>query len=174
SSGFHPAPRISFGDALPLGVASEAELIDLEVTTPCEPAEVMDRLNRDLPAGVRVRQAWLWPRKGASPADSVLAATYTVPLSEEINAGFDDQLHTFLAQATVMATRQKKRRSETIDLRPWVVDLQRQNDRLVMTLRAGSPLFLAAYLLGKDPEEVRTLRICKTDIQLKDTDMRLD
>ncbi|MEJ2519264.1 MAG: hypothetical protein P8Y91_02830, partial [Desulfuromonadales bacterium] len=63
---------------------------------------------------------------------------------------------------------------ETIDLRPWVVDLQRQNDRLVMTLRAGSPLFLAAYLLGKDPEEVRTLRICKTDIQLKDTDMRLD
>ena len=29
SAGFHPAPRISFGDALPLGVSSEAELIDL-------------------------------------------------------------------------------------------------------------------------------------------------
>ena len=168
SAGFHPAPRISFGDALPLGVASEAELIDLELTTPCQPQEAMKRLNQELPDGVRVLQAESWPRKGEAPANSVLAATFQVPLPEDTEDGLADRLEDFLEQDTVIATRAKKNRSSQLDLRPWVLDLKREDDFLWMKMHSGSPLFLAAYLLQKDVELVRALGIKKTAIELKD------
>jgi radical SAM family uncharacterized protein/radical SAM-linked protein len=174
SAGFHPAPRISFGDALPLGVASESELIDLELTAPCEPTEALERLNRELPEGVRTLKSELWPRKSDAPANSILAATFRVPLPEDTDEGLDERLANFLAQDTVITTRMKKHRATELDLRPWVLDLERQGDQLWMKMHSGSPLFLAAYLLETDVEKVRTLGIHKTAIELKDTERLID
>ena len=168
SAGFHPAPRISFGDALPLGVASEAELIDLELSSFCQPQEAMQQLNQELPEGVRVLKAENWPRKGEAPANSILAATYKVPLPEDTNDGLKERLDDFLAQEAVIATRTKKNLASELDLRPWVLDLKREGSNLWMRMHSGSPLFLAAYLLGKDIEIVRALGIHKTAIDLKD------
>ncbi len=168
SAGFHPAPRVSFGDALPLGVSSETELIDLELTMPCQPQEAMARLNQELPAGVCVLSAEIWPRKNASPADSILATTFKVPLPEDTDDGLESRLKDFLAQKSVVTTRVKKNRSSELDLRPWVLDLRRQGNLLWMRMHSGSPLFLAAYLLNKDVEQVRVLGIVKTAIELKD------
>ncbi len=174
SKGFHPAPRISFGDALPLGVASEAELIDLELTTPCQPQDTMDKLNQELPEGVRVLKAELWPRKGEAPANSILAATFKVPLPEDTDEKLVDRLKDFLAQETVITTRSKKNRTSELDLRPWVLDLQREDNVLCMKMHSGSPLFLAAYLLERDIELVRALGIHKTAVELKDTETNVD
>ncbi len=174
SAGFHPAPRISFGDALPLGVASEAELIDLTLTAPCQPQEAMERLSQELPEGVRILAAETWPRKGEAPANSILAATFKVPLPEDTDDGFEDRLANFLKQDTVITTRRKKNRAVEIDLRPWVLDLKRQDNLLWIKMHSGSPLFLAAYLLEKDVEEVRTLGIYKTAIELKDVEIQVD
>ena len=174
SAGFHPAPRISFGDALPLGVSSEAELIDLELTAPCQPQEAMQRLNQRLPEGVRVLNAEQWPRKAEGPANSVLAATFKVPLPESLQDGLDERLKEFLERETVMTTRTKKHRATQLDLRPWVLDLHRDEEFLWMRKHSGSPLFLAAYLLQMDAELVRVLGIHKTAIELKDTERLLD
>ncbi|MHB8709554.1 MAG: TIGR03960 family B12-binding radical SAM protein, partial [Desulfuromonadales bacterium] len=57
SGGFHPAPRIGFGDALPLGVSSESELIDLDLSAEYAPDAAMAALNRELPAGMTVLAA---------------------------------------------------------------------------------------------------------------------
>ena len=174
SAGFHPAPRISFGDALPLGVASEAELIDLELTDWCEPQEVCERLNREFPEGVTILKAEAWPRKGDAPANSIVAATFKVPLPVDVDDHLGDRLVAFLAQDKVIAARTKKNRSEEIDLRPWVVDLKLEGGQLWMKMPSGSPLFLAAYLLQKDVEEVRSLGICKTGIELKVAGTQVD
>ena len=168
SAGYHPAPRISFGDALPLGVASEAEIVDLELTAECQPATVMENLNREFPEGVRVLKAEPWPRKGEAPASSIVAATYRVPLPAQVADGFATRLKDFLLQDSVITTRVKKNREEKIDLRPWVVDLQCRDHQLWMELQSGSPLFLSAYLLEKDIEDVRTMGICKTSVRLKE------
>ena len=171
SAGFHPAPRISFGDALPLGVASEAEIVDLELTANCEPSTAMESLNREFPEGVRVLRTEIWPRGGDAPANSIVSATYRVPISEEMGKGFDTRLRDFLQQDSVITTRTKKNRLEKIDLRPWVLDLQCRNHHLLMELKSGSPLFLAAYLMEKDIEAVRSMGICKTSIQLKEPEI---
>lgn len=171
SAGFHPAPRISFGDALPLGVASEAEIVDLELTANYEPAKAMESLNQEFPEGVRVLKAETWSRKGEAPANSVIAATYRVPLPERIGEGLAIRLKDFLRQDSVITTRTKKNRQEKIDLRPWVLDLQCRDQQLWMELKSGSPLFLAAYLFEKDIEEVRTMGIRKTSIRLKEPEI---
>ena len=174
SAGFHPAPRISFGDALPLGVASEAEIVDLELTASCAPATAMEDLNREFPEGVRVIKAEAWPRKGDAPANSVVAATYRVPLPEKLSEGFAARLKDFMQQDSVITTRTKKNRQEEIDLRPWVLDLQCRDHQLWMELKSGSPLFLAAYLMEQEIEDVRTMGICKTSIQLKEPEIQVN
>ena len=54
-------PRLSFSPALPVGVASDSEFVDLELTESIEPEVVAMRLGAELPEGLRVIGA----RKGA-------------------------------------------------------------------------------------------------------------
>ena len=168
SAGFHPAPRVSFGDALPIGVASEAELVDLELTEPRDPGDVLCLLNQHLPEDIRVLQARLWPRNGPSPGASLASATYRVPLPEHGPVNLEQKLQDFLAASNVMALRSKKGRAETVDLRPWVADLSCCPGELIMEMHSGSPIVLAGHLLELPAEAVRRLGICKLAVRLKE------
>ncbi len=169
SGGFHPAPRISFGDALPIGVASEAELVDLELTAYRTPAEVLTGLNQELPADIRILAAKDLPRKGPGPGASLSAATYRVPLPADRPADLEQRIADFLAAGAVPATRIKKNRPLEIDLRPWVSALECEDQELIMVMISGSPIMLAGHLLGMDSEAVRSLGICKTSITWRAT-----
>ncbi|MBN6057552.1 DUF2344 domain-containing protein [Nonomuraea sp. RK-328] len=54
SAGFSPHPKISYAGAAPTGVASEAEYLEIGVTTPCEPERVRGDLDGSLPPGLDV------------------------------------------------------------------------------------------------------------------------
>jgi radical SAM-linked protein len=56
TEGYSPRPRMSFSPALPLGVAAEAEYIEVAVLEEVDGAEVKERLNQALPEGLRVRE----------------------------------------------------------------------------------------------------------------------
>jgi len=166
SGGFHPTPRIGFGDALPLGVTSEAELIDLDLAAPREPATVMMELNRELPAGITVLAAENISRRAPSAAAALATATYRVPLPMEPPADLPARLAAFLDEETVIVQRLKKGRPISIDLRPWVTALDLDTHALWLTLVSGSPLPVAAHLLGLGIEAVRALGVCKTAVTL--------
>lgn len=54
SEGFNPHMKIAFASALAVGVTSDAEYMDFELTKQlCQP-EVFDKLKRNLPSGVKV------------------------------------------------------------------------------------------------------------------------
>lgn len=54
STGFNPHIKIAFASALSLGVISDGEYMDFELTKPlCQP-EVFERLSRELPPGVKL------------------------------------------------------------------------------------------------------------------------
>jgi radical SAM family uncharacterized protein/radical SAM-linked protein len=53
SQGFNPKPRVGFGPALAVGVASEAEYLDFETLERLDPQEAIVRVNAALPSGVR-------------------------------------------------------------------------------------------------------------------------
>jgi radical SAM-linked protein len=168
SAGFHPAPRIGFGDALPLGVASETELLDLDLASACDPVEVLAALNRELPDGIAVLAAREISRRAPSAAASLATATYRVPLPAGLRPAVRQRVQEFLAAARVEVTRTKQGRSESLDLRPWVEALAVDEEALWLTLSKGSPLPVAAHLLELQVEAVRALGLCKTAVTLQE------
>jgi len=54
SKGFHPMPRISFTAALPLGTESLHETVDIELNERIPVTTVKEKVNRQLPNGIRV------------------------------------------------------------------------------------------------------------------------
>jgi radical SAM-linked protein len=166
SAGFHPAPRIGFGDALPLGVTSSAELVDLDLAAPYTAPAALQALNRELPAGIAVLAAQAIDRRAPSAAAALATSSYRVPLPPSCPADLPARLEAFLAAASVPVERLKKGRATTIDLRPWVTALALDDQALWLTLQSGSPLPVAAHLLACSVEEVRALGVCKTAITL--------
>src|SRR5437763_901471 len=52
TEGFHPTPRLVLAQSLPLGVVGHAEVLELELTEPAEPDEVLRRLREQAPPGI--------------------------------------------------------------------------------------------------------------------------
>ncbi|MFD2349881.1 TIGR03936 family radical SAM-associated protein [Nonomuraea ferruginea] len=73
SAGFSPHPKISYAGAAPTGVASEAEYLEIGVTTPCDPRQVKTDLDGSLPPGLDVLDVVeaapaRWPTAWRSPS----------------------------------------------------------------------------------------------------------
>ena len=58
SQGYHPKPRVSFGPALPVGVESRCEFMDLELVGSQDPAEVGERVAAALPPGLELTESY--------------------------------------------------------------------------------------------------------------------
>jgi radical SAM-linked protein len=76
SQGFHPKPRVSFGPALPVGVESVCEHMDLELVGAADAAEVVSRLGRELPEDFRVVEAALVDPGDPSVSEALRAVHY--------------------------------------------------------------------------------------------------
>jgi radical SAM-linked protein len=54
SQGFHPMPKIAFSDPLPIGLESLCETFNLSVDASVCPDDLVQKLNDQLPAGLRI------------------------------------------------------------------------------------------------------------------------
>ncbi|OHB30393.1 MAG: B12-binding domain-containing radical SAM protein [Desulfuromonadaceae bacterium GWC2_58_13] len=169
SQGFHPAPRISFPDALPTGVESDAEIIDLELFQPISAEAAVTALNRQLPEGFRVLEGATVDWKTASPSANIKVSVYRLQLPEPPPADLASRIAAFLEAETVTASRDKGNgRVIEVDLRPGVTALELDGNALCMTLSKGSPTLLAGHLLGLSQNEVRCLAIRKIGVIFSD------
>ena len=169
SEGFHPAPRIAFGDALPTGIESRAEIIDIELCQALEAEAVASALNRELPEGIRARKADPLPPGSLSPAESVASACYRIPLPESDREELRARLRDFLTRSEIPGERTYKGRRQELDLRRNVVAAELEDDFLLLTISRGSPFPAAAYLVGATSEWLRSQKIVKTSVKLKST-----
>ncbi len=78
SEGFNPHMKIAFASALAVGVTSDAEYMDLELTKPlCQP-EVFDRLRAQLPKGLELKRLKTFAGKARALMAEVELAVYEV------------------------------------------------------------------------------------------------
>ncbi len=68
SQGFHPKPKISFDDPLPIGIESEQEFFTLSVPGFVRPEDVIRRLNAHLPDGLAINSCQLASKKSGQQA----------------------------------------------------------------------------------------------------------
>lgn len=136
TEGARPRPRIAFGAPLPVGMAANAELIDVVLTERWPAWRVRDALADRLPAGwrlVELHDVWL---AGPPLAGRVAAADYVVTLVGEVPV---DSLRTaardLLAAPALLRSRAKGEASVEYDLRPLVIDVE---------VRDGPPVTVTA------------------------------
>ncbi|SHJ08722.1 radical SAM-linked protein/radical SAM family uncharacterized protein [Malonomonas rubra DSM 5091] len=169
SGGFHPKPKVSYLEALPMGVSSEAELIDLELTQKIDVDHVLSSLNVQLPDGFKIIEAKEIPWKSLSPSSAVASSRYRVPLPAKLPLDLQKRIEAFLQAEQVTVVLMKKGREKQVDLRADVQEMSLVDGELELLLKKGSPLQVAAYLLEMEIEEIRRLQVRKIGIILKNS-----
>ena len=162
-------PRVSFPDALPTGIESDAEIIDLELLAPYDPQALLTALNNALPQGICVLTAVDIPYKSPAPAVCIIESHYGVTIPPRLVAGLSEKISAFLAAETVTTQRDKGIKGvQIVEVRRDTTDVSFDGTTLHLHLVKGSPMLLAAYLLAVTTEEIRLLPVRKLDVTLLD------
>ncbi len=140
SQGFHPLPKLTFASALPVGCTSEAELLDVVLDTPLDPAEMLRRLALTLPAGIGIAAMFEVALNAPALQAELRWADYAVGIeTDETRDQVEARIQTLLGSETIL----RERRGKSYNLRPLVVSLaveamQPPCVQLVMRLRADA------------------------------------
>ncbi len=117
SQGFHPLPLLSFGRALPVGVASQAEWFNFFLRTPHTTDQVRKALQGTLPRGMNV--LWAEELHNQKKVQQAIAETYRLDFLGHTSqkTAFFAAWDTFMAQSHVQWTRETKKGPRTTDIR---------------------------------------------------------
>lgn len=122
SEGFNPHMKISFASALSLGVSSQGEYADIELTKEvCQP-ELFDKLSRALPPGVRLLGARQIPLKSPALMSIVDAATYKITVdTTNASSEIENILNNFDRATSCSFIRQSaKKKPKEINVKEYV------------------------------------------------------
>jgi radical SAM-linked protein len=124
SQGFHPLPKILFATALPVGVESLTETVDLQLENSLTPAEVMERLAQSLPHEIEIVDAREVPLHGPPPFAGVRSA-YWIELdhclSQEEAA---KKIGGALELESLPLRQERKGKERQVDIRPMVESMK--------------------------------------------------
>lgn len=175
SEGFHPMPRIIFEKALPVGVESLREIVDMELEGRMSPAELMERLNQALPDGIEVVETRevLFPVSSSSlPGRSVywISLDYLLP-TDEIRS----KLRKAMEKEELFILQDRKEKKRRIDLLPLIEKVEMKEGSgdeaapgLELVLRSiggktAKPLEALEALLGLGEAALSRCRIIKME-----------
>jgi radical SAM-linked protein len=119
SHGFSPHPRLSWIGAAPTGTASEAEYVEIGLTRPVDPPELVAALDAALPDGLDVLAAAV--AEGASLADRIEASSWRVELPGVEPAELRSALSALLERESVVVERVTPSGRRKIDVRAALV-----------------------------------------------------
>ncbi len=126
SGGFSPHQIMSFAAPLGVGLESNGEYMDIQVNslTSCE--DVKDRLNAASVPGIEIISVKILPENAGNAMASVAAASYTVSFREGREPDFlknTFDLTDFLAQDQILITKETKKGTREVDLKPGIYEL---------------------------------------------------
>jgi radical SAM family uncharacterized protein/radical SAM-linked protein len=173
SQGFHPLPRVTFHEALPVGMESRHALCDIELTEAIPGGDILQRLNRQLPGGVTILSVAENVLKNAVAPDTIKKYSITLPGNPSLHFPGTDSLARsiadFHARASCMLQVEKKNRTAEVDLKKIILEMVLETDgKLFMTLDTaghGMPKIpnIIAALFGLGHREQKSLLITKIE-----------
>ena len=177
SEGFNPHPKMSYGNALALGVESQGEYVDIEIEDDIKVKEYLERINEQLPDGIKFVKGQEIDPKTPSLSSIIVYGEYIfnidleVPLSKEF---VKSRVLNFVKSKEIIITKKnKKGKKVEVDIRPMIrnfdlVSLDDNRVTFVSTIATGSkanlniniliPQILDMLNLDMDPREVGVLR----------------
>lgn len=119
SAGFSPHPKISYANAAPTGVASEAEYVEIGVVQPCDPVKLRDVLDRVLPPGLDIID--VVEVRTPDFVNRLEASHWRIELPDVSFDSLTDAVEKFLAEQEVLVDRMTKNGTRTFDTRLAVI-----------------------------------------------------
>jgi radical SAM-linked protein len=141
TQGFNTRPRMQLATALPLGITSECEILDVSLRERlADLADMPERLAAVSPAGLRIYKVDDMPVKSPPLQRMVSSAEYRFSIEDEIDGDdLQTRINRVLAADEIIREKvRKKGRKTTIDLRAMIYDLRVDDDgALIAHLAAG-------------------------------------
>lgn len=124
SQGFNTRPRLQLASALPLGITSDCEIIDVQLRETIELDDLPERLHAVSPAGLVIYDVQTVPNDGPALQTLVRASTYRIRFEDPINPdALREAVRRTLDAEQIIRTRRSKRRDVSFDMRPLILDL---------------------------------------------------
>jgi radical SAM family uncharacterized protein/radical SAM-linked protein len=172
SEGFHPMPRIVFARALPVGVESQGEIVDMELEGKITAVEVMEMLNQTLPPGLKILEAEEASLFMPSPSfhhRSVYWISLDHLLSKEETLA---KIRGFLEKEEFFLTQERKGKRRSVDVRSLIeeIDVREQNSHWGVELivrggmaRSAKASEIIGAITGLEGDALSQCRIIKVE-----------
>lgn len=140
STGFSPHQIMSFAAPLGVGICSLGEYMDVEICSHQGGEDLQKRLSGVCPYGIKILDVKLLPEKAPNAMASVAAATYAVAVKNPAGSfdGYAGVLEPFMAQEQILVTKETKRGSVEVDIRPGIYRLWLEDGALCFMVDASS------------------------------------
>lgn len=163
STGFSPHQIMSFAAPLGVGLYSNGEYLDIELTEEVSTAYMKEKLNETMAEGVEILSVKALSLDAENAMASVAAAGYFVRIRSghepdfTFGEGFDD----FMKQPSIPYEKETKKSKKILDLKEGIYEYCVKEDGIYLLVNASSSgnikpgMIMEAYYawLGKKPEE---------------------
>ena len=123
SQGFHPHPIISFALPLPVGQASDCEVLDFEVNGDMDGSGLPEALNRYMPEGIRATDCYIPIHPVRDLAKLRCKAEFVY--DSGVPSGAAEAVQNLLTSESVVIQKRTKRKAMAdVDIRPMLHSLE--------------------------------------------------
>ena len=164
TSGYSPHMIMSFANPLGVGLTSDGEYFDIELTESIASKEAVRRLNEQMVDGMEIVSFVQIPDDKKSKGMSIVAgADYLSSVKNgSLPENLAEKLEAFYAQNEICVVKKTKKSEKEVDIRPMIYKLECRDGKIYMRVAAGSvqnlkpELVTEAFVryLGMDAEEV--------------------
>ena len=124
SQGFNTRPRIVLASALPLGISSECEILDVSMRESIELEGLSERIQATSPSGLRINKIVEVPIRSATLPTRVRSSEYRIHFEDPIDlTALQQRIDRLMASETLFKLKDIKDRPSNTNVRPLVYDL---------------------------------------------------
>lgn len=180
SQGFNPHPKMSYGNALALGIESFGEYVDIEIEDDISPDELIKRINSELPDGMEFVKCIQLQGGEKSLAANIEYGKYEFIIPninkndfEFINGKISEIIN---MDEILVSKKNKKGKIVELNIRPLIIDLNvigvdSDNLRIGGMLATGSKQNLNTNVFIPKLLEFLNLKIDHLDVDIKRNDL---
>ena len=140
TGGYSPHMIMSFASPLGIGLTSDGEYLDIELTAPVDSREAVKRMNKECVEGIEIisiRQ--ISDEKKMTGMTILAAADYLISVKKgALPENWKEAFADFMAQRQICVVKQTKRSEREEDIRPLIFRWEIQGENIWLQLAAGS------------------------------------
>ena len=140
SGGFSPHMIMSFANPLGVGVTSDGEYFDIELTEEIDMQAAVDRMNETVVEGIEiVNMVPISDDKKQTGMSIVAAADYLSSLKNgEFPDDWKEKAEGFMSQPSISIVKKTKKSEKEVDIKPMIYKFEVRDDSVYMLVATGS------------------------------------